>query len=189
MSKWKAFSFMKPAGYTVEIEGEEITFYPVSVKALFKLQAIAGPVAEAITVLLTKHESDTASRVKPGKDGRPESIDMEAIPTETARLRTQERTEAVRSAVETLLNPKNSEVLAYLMGDSLRDVFDRDAKMAEKIEFVESLPAGILAQMGVAFVKANKGVFGPLAEGVGDMLQKGMAAAGMSQEDGEEIPG
>jgi len=187
MSSWKDFSFLKPAGHEAEIGEDKLTFYPVSIKAAFRLQSIAGPVAEAVTVLLTKNESDTACKIRPGADGKPSEVDTEAIPTETAALRTSERKEAVRKAIDTLLNPKNSEVLAYLLGDSLRDVFPRDAKMAEKIEFVESLPIGVAAQMVWAFIAANKRTFGPLAEKVGDLVQQGLSATGMAQ--GDEIPG
>lgn len=182
MSKWKSFSFLKPVGHVEEIGGEELTFYPVSIKMAFRLQSIAGPVAEALSVLMTRRDSDTSSTIVPGKDGVAQSIHVDAIPTDTAALRTKERRQAVRQAVDTLLNPKNVEVLASLLGDSLRDVFPRDAKMAEKVEFVESLPVGVAAQMVVAFVEANKRVFGPLADRVEELVQKGLSAAQEEQE-------
>ncbi len=182
---WKTFNFMKPAGLEKEIEGEKLIFYPISMKALFKLRQVAGPVMEALTILLTRNDNDCATRAKSDKSGKVTEIDTEAIPTETAKLRTAERKDAMRKAVETLLDPGNSEVMAYLLGDSLKDSFD-GVPMKEKVEFVEALPFGIAFQMCLALVEANKKVFGPFAEKAGDLLQKGMDAANLGQGLEEE---
>jgi len=177
---------MRPAGLEKTIEGQKLMFYPISMKAFFKLRQVAGPVMKAITTLLTRNDSDCATRAKSDPSGKVTEVNTEAIPTETAKLRTRERQEAMKAAVETLLDPANAEVLAYLLGDSLKDDL-KDCSMKEKVEFVENLPFGVAFQMCIALVEANKRVFGPLAEKAGDLLQKGMDAANMGQGMDEEV--
>lgn len=174
---WKDFNFMKPEAVDITIGDETIRMFPLSLKATFKLQTIAGPLLEAVTVLVTRNEGDTRSEVDHDKNGKPSKIRVDAVSADMAKLRTEQRKAAVRKAAEVLLDPRNAEVLGYILADSLRDDFARDTQMPEKVEFVEAMPIGVLAQMITGLFKANKKVFGPLAGSAGGLLEKGLTAA------------
>jgi hypothetical protein len=181
MSNWKEkFSFLTPPSIEHAVGGQTLKFYPMSVKVTFQLQSLATPLLESLTVLFSKPESDAASAADYNKDGSLKNVRNEAVAADIAQLRTEQRQAAMKKAINTLLDPSNSEVAGSLIADALRDDLPRDMSMADKVAFVDSLTAANLGEMLIGVFKANKEVFAPLLRDLVGPMEKGLAAVGLS---------
>jgi hypothetical protein len=184
MSLKEKFSFLSPQGTEAEVAGQKYIFYPMSVRAVFRLRSLMSPLMAAVSVLMSSNPNDCKSTVKETQDGR-QDITVEAVPTDTAKLRTEQRKAALKAALETLLDPTNAETLAALLKDAMRDDLG-DLEMSQVVELVQETPVAYLTEMLFGVFGANKKVFAPLATkagGLGSLVSKGMAATGLNSAD------
>ena len=171
------FSFFSPEFIEHDVQGQLLKFYPISARSAFRIRSLAQPLVQALTVLFTRHDTDTAQQSKLNKEGVAQDVRIEAISADLAAARTKEREKAVGGAINALLNPDNSAVVGMLLADSLRDDMPRDLGVADAKRFVDEMPLPALKDMLVGLGKANKKVFGPLADRAESLVKKGLAAA------------
>lgn len=203
--QWWRDSFTAPKGVDHDMGGEK-TFYPVSVGSLVKLKTMGGPLFTALSTLFSSKESDVqkvirefdpvaATEAEPASGGGREQL-ISAIDPELARERHTQRAEAIESAVKTLCDDKNIGAVGDLLIDSLRDLFPPDSSKKPKgVEFAKALDVVTMRQGIVGLFKANKEVFGPLAQTAETMLSKVAAkvaegdVAAAVEETETETPG
>jgi len=164
---WNAHPCFTPTFITHRVGEEEIKFHPVSLGMMFRLKAIATPIAKAITTLFSKKDEDTTKRIVSLANGDSET-QIGAVSPELATLRETQQVEAIGKLVETLTDPDTLKVLGEVVMDSMRDLFPPDKKREwpPVQEFCNSVPLPVFGQMLIGVCKANKDVLGPLGETV-----------------------
>lgn len=181
MSSWKEdFNFGECPSVSHDVNGEPQDFHPISVGLLFKLKKLAGPVANAFTVLMSKSPTDTSHSQTQGQpfvlDGQVvregEGEDSQVLRSETvfetfavspdlAEFRSRERREAIEVLMNALTDTKNQELFARIIMNSLK------IRNVPASEFLDQVPSTALPDMLIGVAKANKGVLGPLAPKLG----------------------
>lgn len=180
---WKEqLNFGEPT-YTEHKVGEKtLRFYPVSVGMVFELRRAAKPLAKAFATLTSGGKGDNSSVFReigdPATDasGKPiktsdgefvrdtETI-SEAISSELASLRMEQRSQAVEDLISALSDDENVEIVVKMVCNSLKITDPPPAK-----EFLSHVPAPEFAQMIFGVAKANKGVLGPLGKKMEEMF-------------------
>lgn len=192
MGKWEnAVSYGSKTFITHIVAGEEVKFWPVSVKLLLQLKDFVGPLSQSISILTADNRTDTAHKFREAgdpvfdhegkvmfhKDGRPvrdsEQIN-EAVDPKLAQMREQQRTKAIKDLMDAVFDESNLHTVSAIIIDSVKrgDYFDEVPTAAK---FAEKLTPELLMQFVIGVGKANKGVFGPLAgrfEGIQDALKR-----------------
>lgn len=175
-SSWKD-KFLPPKGTNHEVGGIDHVFYPVSVGCAVKLKALGGPLISALTTLFSKagREDDVrkivrefdATETEPA--GR-ESV-VEEINPELAKLRVDQRNEAIDSALEAVTSQANVGIVGDLIIDSMRDLFSPgDKDNPPGIEVSKFFNVVQMREVLTGVGKANSEVFGPLAGKVTQVL-------------------
>lgn len=178
MSIKSMLSFLESPYIEHKVGGKEVRFYALSVKKLFELRRIAKPLSAALAALANKQESDNGTVHRVFTDSETGSggtvTEIQAIDAELARVRTEERTQAIQQLIESLTGEQNSTLLAELIVDSCRDEFPRnEIKKADYAEFMEHIDAGSMVEFLEGVFLANKKAFGPLGERVAEFLKRG----------------
>lgn len=172
-------SYVSPTPITHEVNGEELEFYPLGMRMLFKLRNLAKPLAEALTVLFENHDGDRSAQVLSSGDGGTQHS-TNAVAPELAAQRTRDRERAIGRVVEVFCDQKNGEILAEVVLDSLRDRDEKKVKKAEVEEFLDLVAVPIFIQYVLGVGKANVEVFGPVGE------KMALAAQGVLAKVGEK---
>jgi hypothetical protein len=162
---WKEnFSFLSKNSDFIEMEvkGQTLRFYTLSVAALFSLRAMAEPLAKLLTALFRDRSKDVAQEQI--RDGERLETRIQAIDPELARQLDSERRKAIEGLILLLTNQDTASSLGMLLFDSLRDLRPENYGRREALEFIRSLDLETLKQMLRGLAKANEGVLGPLAE-------------------------
>lgn len=183
------FSFFSPEFIEQNVQGQILKFYPICVRTSFRIRSVAQPIARALTVLMTRHDTDTAQHSKANKDGVIQDVKMDAISADLAAARTSEREGAVGRAIGALLDPDNAAVLGIMLADSLRDDLPRNIATVDAKKFVDEMPLPALTEMLTGLARANKKVFGPLLKKAEGLVKQGLAAAAINIPESLEKTG
>jgi len=164
--------------YVEHVVGSDVKrFYPISVKAMFRLRQIGKLLARSLSVLfqptdrqgntISAHPEDcsTTSEVYKDPDGtKVEKTSVGAVSLDVARLRSEERARAFEELVDALSDEKNLYVVVGIMADSLRDEFERPVGDGRIKEVVDTIDLEVLSQYLVGVMKANAKVLTPFLE-------------------------
>lgn len=181
-------TFLNPqnAGVPVDISGEEVKFYPVSVGKLFELRAIAQPLAKALMTLMAQNGND--SHLHRGSDDEGNPFESVSPPTpEIITLRYQQQAESIKELTDALSSEGNLEIVAGIIIDSMRDIFPHgDKENPKPKEFIAETPAPALPSLLRGVIKANEGVLGKFLGNAGSLLENAVEkvaarAASMSE--------
>lgn len=180
MGDWQRFSFLQPKAVKHEVDGQELSFYPVSVGKLAKLREVAKPIAAALSVLFTDRQGDSKVKtVKVTNTQKGEILEEATIdPTSDALLvrRETQKSAAIENLIEAFSAQKNISMLAGIICDSLRDDFARPITDEVVEEFSSKLSVDSLYQLLAGVMKANSKVFDPLVKRLKDSLASLRAA-------------
>ena len=205
MSEWKSkLNFGEPTHVEHKVGEATVKFYPVSVGMMFKLRRAAKPIAKAISVLTSGGGKDTGNifrevgepvmldgkplKLKDGQGGdrivRDNETIAEAITPELAETRTRQRSEAIEDLIGALTDDENVKIIAEIIMDSMR-MEGNDRPPAS--EFINQIELPILGELLMGVGKANKGVFGPLADKLSPAFTQAQGAikARLSSEGSE----
>lgn len=185
MSKnWKdSLNFGEPTASSHKVGGRDTDFFPVSVGMMFKLRRLAGPIAKALAILTAGSSKDTGhiyrqvgepitdENGKPILVGQGDNVSTirdtetiaEAITPDLAAFRSRERQGAVEDLLVALTEEKSLATMADIIMDSLR-MPKADRPPASEFFGPEGITTDLLPDLIAGVAKANKGVFGPLAE-------------------------
>lgn len=155
-------TFLDPKHALHTVDGVELRFRPVTVKTAFKLRTVSKPIAKALSTLFgATSEVNQAQSVKQldSDEGKVTEQEIAAIDPSLAKLRGEQREEALAGLLDVFMDAKNLGLLQALVTESLRDEED----YAEKLSLGEcELPTFTALLMGLA--KANFGALpDPLA--------------------------
>lgn len=174
MSAKKQFSFLAPKPHIETINDEKVEFFPLSVGSVARLRQIGGPLAHAFSTIFQSRKNDQGitHRKLTGAAAGEEMI-HEAITADLAAVRSAEQAAAWQSAVDTILEVRNIDLLGELIEDSLG---------WEKGDLeVQKLPADVFIQMVMGVLNASLGSMasGPFKEA----LAKARGLAGAATEE------
>lgn len=166
-STWKNKTSLFEKKYvTRTINGAEWRFYPVSVARLFQLRDTIKSVCTAAAALFGKNSDDFSQQIEKitSGDGEIQRSQTGAIDPALAKLRGQEKRQAIADSIDALLGDQNKLMMGKLLADSLREDFTRNPDDKEIMEFLDTLDLSQLVEMLMGFAEANAKVFGPLGE-------------------------
>lgn len=163
---WKSAAFLTSNHIEHEVKGVKEKFYPVSVKMAFKIKTLAEPLANAVMAFFRSDSSqDTGTRetISPveGTALVAHQKVTEPISLQLAQFRAAQFASAVKDLFQAGCSEDTQKVLGELVMDSMKEYFGDQKPTAE--EFLAETPLDVLPDLIVGMVKANKGVFGPLA--------------------------
>jgi hypothetical protein len=181
MSIKSKLSFLAPTCIKHTVNGEEINFYAISTKMLFRLKSLTRPLSQALSTLFADSSKDNGRTLKDfkfvdGSDSDETNEGSETIinPIDPAilqiRMDTKER--AVDRLVDAFSSEENKKLIALLICDSCRDLLPRDPDDDEVSELMATLDLGNLVAMLTGVAKANVKVFGPLGDRVSEAFEK-----------------
>lgn len=176
-------NFLPPKRTTHEVSGVEWQFYPISVDCAIKLRSLGGPLVSALTVLFARNSNDVRQIVREFDASATESAGresvVEAISPELATLRSKERRDALKEAVDTVFDPENKNMVGQVLMDSLRDMFPRDTRRdwPPAQEFMKHFDVVTLREAVVGLIKANVEVFGPFAKKITEVIDTVLSKA------------
>ncbi len=190
---WKdSFSFLEPDAITHKVNGQDIEFYPVSLKTLFEIKTIAKPLAMALGVLFEDKGRDIGSVSRNFHTPDGEHLDnemiVEPISLDLAKLRATQRSESIQNLMEALTDEAAKKTLGKLIVESMKKHFEKD-QAPPPLEFMNEIPANSLVDFLTGVAKANKGVLGPLADtltGLWAKVQTKMKTALSDEENATE---
>lgn len=160
---WKdRLSFLKVAGLPVNINGEEILFFPLSTGALFRLESLSKEVALAFSVLFQDQRKDAAF-IDRNAEGKGSERIFEAASDSVIAFRSKERREAIDRVVKELFRAETQQIVADLLMDSMKDQFPDPKQRPPAKEFLNEIPVEVFTQMAKGLISANKGILGPFA--------------------------
>lgn len=172
------FRLLSPASVTREINGEDFTFYTVSLRVAAKMAPLLSRLAGHFSTLLSGDPKQDQGRIEEDfatPEGEVISkTTVQPINPELATMRAEKREQAIRGAVDALLDPQNRRALGELLMDSLRDDFPRGAKnrdAGEIQEFVDGMDIPVFIEFLKGLAAANAKVFGDLGNGIGRAVQ------------------
>ncbi len=183
------------------VNGQKLHFYPVSVGMAFKLRTIGRPLARSLTVLFGSNDNDHGTKdiqIQNDHGGHDREISISPITDGLAKIRHEQKVDAVDKLIESLTSDENAAVISDIIMDSLRDQFPPDQPNARPpaSEFINEMPVPVLGGMIAGVMQANKDVFGPLTEKVASAASaavakvtgtKTAAVAKATEEVGEAI--
>jgi hypothetical protein len=175
-----------------EVGGETLHFYPVSVGMAFKLRTIGRPLARSLAVLFGNKDQDHGTRDAEVTDaeGSSRQIIIEPISDGLAKIRFEQRAEAIDGIIGALTDEKNATVVAEILMDSLADTFPKNDRKSwpPPEEFIARMPLTVLGEMLFGLMKANKDVLGPLTEKVMAATENAVAKIGQVENDDNKTP-
>lgn len=173
MSEWKkGLTFLTPTYEESKVGDQSLRFYPVSVGLAFKLRGIGKGLMKALTVLFSSTATDvlTKDKTSTNKEGFIiREVTIEALKPDMAEYRNAQKSKAIDEAIDALLSPDSTDVIAELIMDSLREKFKPGDPRPNATEFMQSVPLPALTQLLWGVAKANKDVLGPLASKAGEI--------------------
>lgn len=183
------FVFGQSTAVTSKVGDLDIDFYPVSVGMMLRLKGMIGPIAKAIATLTSSNSKDTGSVSK--EDGAPYVLEdgtpmtqmvgntmqmvrdvetsIKPIDPSLARFRSEERTGAINELMVAFGDERNVGVIGDICQDSMQVP---EANRVDGAKFMETVEAPDFYDIVAGVAKANKGVFGPLADMMGPGLDR-----------------
>lgn len=167
-------SFLDSNGVEHSVCGQTLRFYPMRLSTSFMLRTVGKPLAKAFSTLFadTSRDAGVISKdiIAADHSGREEI--GQPISVEMARLRHEQRTQAIEDIIHQFTSPTNSTLVGKLIMDSLRDDFSWKGNGEDKIiiddksanEFMDSVDISSFKDFVVGLAKANKEVFGKVGE-------------------------
>ena len=149
-------------GVVHRVNGEEVTFYPLSPTALFRFEGIASDLGLALSSLFQNTKADHGYEDREFAEGR--EFVSQPVDEAIARLRWEQRREAIEKICHAAFTKESQDLLAEVLMDSMRDVFGERKEWPPATEFLNSISLEDLKDMLWGVAKANKGLLGPLAE-------------------------
>lgn len=193
-------SFLHPQTTEHMVNGQTAYFLPISVGLAFEFRDIGKPLAKALGTLFTKTDQDygtlnrTISPSKDADDGMQEMI-IDPITVPMAEFRHKQRSEAIEELIAALTADNNKKLLGKLLLTSLgnppkpqREGSNEPVVLWEPDELIDALPAPVLVEMLIGVAKANKGVFGPLADRVGSLATLTLSTLEQKNKDAAKEP-
>lgn len=181
-----------PTFITRQVGGVDVKFHPIRLRCYFRLKTIATPVLLALAELMHGGDKDVAITIRDFKDDGSGRVGTEhmttAIDARLAEVRSLERRNAFKAAIDGIMSESAGEVFAELIMDSLHDFFKpEEASDAKKIKtFANKIQGDVFFEYVAGVIEANKGVFIPLVETLAPGLIAGikrkLAAAGVTIE-------
>lgn len=171
-------SFLTPTFEAHEVGGDTYNFWPVSLRVLFKLRCVATPLAKSLSTLFSVRERDTITEshdwtdVETGERGS--TTKLLPASTELSEALHKRRTAAIEELVIALTERSNLLIVGEIIMDSMREDFPRNPSKEQIAAFVddEGMNVPTISALLVGVAKANKKVFGPLADTVSASLAK-----------------
>lgn len=166
--------FFQSKHITHTVGDKEVKFYPVSIAVTFKLRKFAKQLSRAFAVLMANTDSDLKTKDQVVEDKREDvtqrTFTNEGINPELARIRSDERAEAIEGLIDAFAGPENMAILAEIVMSSMRELYphgkppayDELPKTPE--EFCETMPLDAWPELITGMVKANAKVLGPLSK-------------------------
>lgn len=159
--------FLSPRFEDHEVQGTLQKFYPISTRMLFQMRSAAKPIARAIAVLFGDTKNDVGSeRVESEQHQR---VTITAATAEVSKMRHDQRQAAIEMLIEGLMGEGSSHLLVALVADSMRESFPKELSVADREEFLKTVPADTLMEILQGVAKANKKLFDPLKERVANV--------------------
>jgi len=174
--------FLVPQTVERAIGGQTLKFYPISVKAIFKLAVLAKPISQAFSVLFGGEDQPNkiTQRPIPGMkdpDGRLVfEITSEAVPADLVKLRQDRKAEAIEVLFKALTEGRNTLLACELICDSLRDVYTKPT-MEDAQALNDEIPIESLMLYLGALAEVNQKVFTPFVEGLKPAGRNGVSPA------------
>jgi hypothetical protein len=163
-----------------EVNGKMQKFYPISVGLIFEFRRTGARVVKAVSDLFVNigHDHRTNDKLTRAGGGEERTITLEPVSLEIAEFRDKQRAEAWVTAFQAVTDKETINLLFQVVMDSMADAFPKDAQgkftadapTPEELAAKTKLPT--LVQMVVGTAKANKDVFGPLAQTVSSFLAR-----------------
>lgn len=149
-------SFLTTVGMEHEVNGETLTFYPLSIKALFSLRVIGKPLAQAVAALFSGvgRENGHQERVVAKGDDYETETTIAPIDPKLAQVKIDDRNKAIEGLIDAFTKESNLSTLLGVIENSIR------GKVSAKD--LESTDVKILSQMCEGVYKANEETFRPL---------------------------
>lgn len=185
MEDWKKHpSFVGGTNFEErDINGATMRFHPISAGLMFRLRRLAVPIAKALSTLFqaTSFDVTVVDRTTKGPDGEGREVIQEAIDPRLAKVRTDQRADAMAELIEALSAEQNRLLVGQIITDSLREVFPRGMKSSDVEEFMVGLEAPTLLKLLRGVAAANSEVLGPLEDRVRSQMGSGPQAEEESQ--------
>lgn len=191
---WKeALTCFSPNFITHKVGDQDLNFYAVSLGMAFKLKVVGKPMARSLAVLFGNKDNDhgTADRsIANEHGGEDREILIEPISEGMAKIRHEQRVEAIDKLVEALTSDTNISLIGEIIMDSLKEVFDPAKKgdWPPASEFINSMPLPIVGEMVMGVIESNKRVFGPLTEQVAAAARAAVKRVGAANTDPDTSP-
>lgn len=184
-------SYLSPKFVTHEAAGEDRRFYPVSVTKAFKLKRVAGPVAQALSTMLSDRSADVGQKhteIKNTLEGEIKEVVVEPMTPEMASMRAAQQERSIQGLVDAFTDEQTGVLLAELIQDSLREEFPRgDKSNIPASEFLGQLDVDSFLEMVFGLVKANAKVLDPFKGAFSQRLQsalaQGLSVAGSADKE------
>jgi hypothetical protein len=154
------------------VADQNVVFYPISVELVFSLRTIAPPLARVVSSLLDRdprRDQRTSSKTwnDPNTGELSSHVETDPVSLETTAARAASRSEAIDEMVGTVLGDDAKALLGQMILDSIRPRSDTELPtQVEGLEFFCGLGLDVLKDYLSGVLKANQGVFSPLARWV-----------------------
>lgn len=168
---------------------QTLKFYPASLRVTFELRNRAKVIGQALAVLFDSDDHDYGTISRSFTDGS--EITVQPKTPEIINSRLANRQKAIGDIIDSLMSEDGKDAIGRLIMDSLHQLFPADDQTnPPPIEFFNNLKLPDLVEFLTGVAKANKGMFGPLGERVGTLLNKVTAAVTtIAEKSGDEIIG
>lgn len=173
-----SLSFLSGKCVDQEVNGQQMRFYPVSLRLAFRMRSFLAPIAKALTVLLPNEQDDTRltgyenRSVKQADGTEMQTTEVGAIRPEILQQINSRRERAIEDLVMAVTSEENANLIAELIMDSLRDDFPRKPSPSQIQEFREEMDIDSLLQALAGFGKANKKIFDPFLDKVAPSVRR-----------------
>lgn len=160
--KYNEASFLSTNAVESIVKGKKENFYPVSVGMAFRLKTLAEPLGLALASVFktdTKNDVGRKEIISPTDSGPAMQTTIDPVSLPLAQFRAAQTSGAVADFMRAIAGEDTQRMLADLIMDSMRDY--------EKIsvdDFLKITPLDAIPEQVAGVVKANQGVFGPLAQ-------------------------
>lgn len=166
-----SLSFLTPKYTEVEINGENVNFYPVSISVAFQIKEAIKPIARALGNLMADSSSDRGYTSSRNAEGFEQTV-VDPMSVELARFRNEKREQAILDIVDSITERKSRTALGRLIMNSMRDEFpNQKLEQADVDNFLDAVDTDTMVQLVKGVLKANARVFGPFGEKIAEMFK------------------
>lgn len=173
------FNFISPRFIERDVNGKTIRFYAISPFTLGKVRKPLSKLVRAISVVMSGGKEDRGHVVEDFGEGESfagRRFTQNPINPDLAKIRTEQRAEALEEAVSTLLDDQHRIAVAELIAGSMRDDFERRPKAQDLEDFMEQVDLPTLVELVTGVFASNTKVFGDFGS-VGKLLRDRVAEA------------